>query len=760
MASEPRWGVAVPLIVAKRAVPPARPNAIARQRLSERLLGNGDSRLSVVVAPPGWGKSTLLSQWANDPRESRPIAWVSLDDSDDEPSRFWTYVISALYAAGGRAGREALAVMSAASANAIDAALATLLNELNNSETQHVLVLDDFHALSDARILEGIEFVLTYAPPFLHVVLAARFDPPLPLARYRARGELTEIRAGNLQFDHAEAMRLFANLSGVAPDPETTRELVDRTEGWAVGLQLAALKLRAAADPHASAVAVRGDDRHVLDYFATEVLPALNDEQRELLMRTSMFATICGPLCDAVLDTTGSRAVLEQLDRDDLFVVPLDPQHEWYRCHRLFRDALRWHLESTDPGSIPDLLRRAAVWFDANGEHEEAVRAFLEAGDDPRAVDLLGASFTWFVEHGRALTFLRLGEAASETAAGQPRVCLALAWAAGAVGRPDLVEKWLDVVDGFVLAGAPPMPGWQTLEAHALAMRSTSAIASDADWQRSLPLARRAVELEQDPRTEGYVITRVALASTLMVADRHAEASVILTEVWALPARRQLPIFLVLQVAGLLAASSLRIDDVAVARRVCADVQPLAAALEAERGDGGAASLALLRLSEGRIAYRDGDIEPARACLRRAVELAAVWGRPTNLVSALTSLADVELAAGDVAAARRALDEAREVRDADAIAPGVAADLERTVARLTRGSERTARRSGALAEDLTERERSILRHLPGGASQREIAGELYLSLNTVKGYTKSLYRKLDVGTRQDAVERGRALGLI
>jgi LuxR family maltose regulon positive regulatory protein len=724
------------------------------------LLANATTRLSVVIAPAGCGKTTLLSQWANDSQERRPIAWVSLDERDDEPVRFWAYVFSAAHAVTPEVGAEALAVMTAAGSDVLDAALATFLNELAASAAQRVLILDDYHVLTDARIHESVEFFLAYAAPALHLVVAGRSDPPLPLARLRARGELTEIRADDLRFGADEARLLFDAIGGFTPDERATTDLVDRTEGWVTGLQLAALTLRSAADPGAAAAAMRGDDRHILDYFATEVLPALDAEQRDLLVRTSVLDTINGSLCDAVLGRSDSRAVLASLDRADLFVVPLDPQHEWYRCHRLFRDVLRWDLEATDPTAIPTLLRRSAEWFRANGDNEEAIRLLLAAGDEDNAMTVLAASFGWFVEAGRSGTFLRLGERAAAVAARRPHLCLLLGWAAGAIGHLDEVDRWLDAADAFVAAGVGPMPDWSTLEGQVAAMRATFGTSSDADSDRTLVFARRATDLEADPDTQGYVVARVALAGALMVGDDYEQAADILADVWARPGRRRLPDFVMLQVAGLYAASLLRAGDVADAARVCAEVAPAARAAEETRGDGAAASLTLLRLAEGRLAYRDGEIELARQLLRRASMLAAIWGRPTNLASALTSLAEAELAAGDREAARRAIDEAREVAAADPVARAVARDLEHVAARISRGAADSARRFGALAGDLTDRELSVLRNLQGSASQREIASELFLSLNTVKGYTRSLYRKLDVGTRQDAVARGRELGLI
>ena len=363
-----------PLLRAKSLIPPVRSTSIARQRLTERLRTNGDTRLTVVVAPAGWGKTTLLTQWAHDPREQRPVEWLSIDESDDDPGRFWMYFLTSLQSHMPGVGASSMVSLLAPGLDPVDVAVPTLLNELAGVDEQHVLVLDDYHLLTNPGIHESVEFLLSYLPPCLRIVIAGRFDPPLPLARLRARGDLIEIRADDLRFTEPEAMSLFDVVGDVGLDSSSLDGLLRRTEGWAVGLQLAALTVRSAADPVQAAAEIGGGDRHILDYFIDEVLAQLPQDHRDLLVRTSILERLSGPLCDWVLDRPGSAAVLHELDKADVFVVPLDTVREWYRCHHLFRDVLRLELDALDPTAASTGLLRAADWFHWNDQIDEAIR--------------------------------------------------------------------------------------------------------------------------------------------------------------------------------------------------------------------------------------------------------------------------------------------------------------------------------------------------------------------------------------------------
>ena len=739
-----------PLLAAKCSIPPQRPDGVVRSRLHDLLLGNAATRLTVVAAPAGWGKTTLLSQWAHDPRERRRVAWVSLDESDDEPVRFWTYVTAALQAHGLGAG--SLSALGAPGVDPVDVAVPLLLNEMESTADPVVLVLDDYHLLADPRVHEGVEFLLTYLPPSLRLVVAGRADPPLPLPRLRARGELTEIRAEHLRFSAAEAGALVGSVGAVELDASAAHGLCERTEGWAAGLQLAAITLRGTAAPVAVVDAIRGDDRHILDYFTTEVVDRLPGTHRDLLVRASVLERLSGPLCDAVLQRTGSAAILDDLSRADLFVVALD--REWYRCHRLFRDALR---HRGDPGTARADLGRAADWFLAHGHLEDAVGHRIDAGDDRGAAALLRGSAPWFVERG-ASGIARLGDRLDPAVAhADSALCVSLAWAAAISGRFARMGPWLDAAERRP-DGDPPV-GWNDLRAALATMRALQHLA-EADVERGVACAESAVAREPDPALPGYVLVRHLLGTAYLAADRPSEAVVVLSDAWRTARTLDVPPLLGLQAACSLALAYLNAGRVEQARQVCLASAPAVAEEIAQWGDAAALGIARLFMVEGRLALRDGDLPAARAAARRAVVLSKVWGLGSQTVLALTSLVEAELAVGDRAAATAALDEAREVAGGEPIWPFVRRDLVAAAARVRRRPARPPRRRGAPVEELTDRELSILRMRAGTANQREIGAALFLSINTVKGYAKSLYRKLDVGTRQDAVERGRALELI
>jgi LuxR family transcriptional regulator, maltose regulon positive regulatory protein len=733
---------------------------VSRERLSRRLDENDTKRLSVVVAPAGWGKTTLLAGWARRTRDRQPVTWLTLDETDDEPQRFWTYVVTALLRTTPGLGDAALVALRVPGIDPIDVALPALLNDLSGTDAKQTLILDDYHLLTDARIHEGVEYLLSYLPPSLRLVIASRLDPPLPLARMRARGELTEIRAADLRFSPAEATGLVSAVCQFDASPDMVDPLVDRTEGWAVGLKLAALTIRGAPDPAARAAEVRGDDRHIIDFLTSEVLDRLPTDRRDFLVRTALLDRLCGSLCDAVLDQAASSAVLDALERADLFVIPLDVHREWYRYHRLFRDVLRRELEETAPAEVPGLLRRAADWYSAAGQTDEAVRLWIAAGDRQQAAQVLLAAEDDFVEQGMAATFLRLGDQLGEaTVRTDPRLAVSMAGAAAQSGQPDRVPALLDITEAH-LGEDRPIEGWRSLAAAAAMLRAAYDPVVRADPPVMLACAERAASLETDPTLQGYVVARITLGAVLSGMDRRAEAVPVLKEAWERSAHIPMPMFIRLQAAGLLAMCLLETGQEDAARRLVRQTAPAVQATVDALGDASAVAVTFLITIEGRLAYQDGETESAWRLLARAANLARIAGHPSQQVYVLIALADAALATGDRAAARAALDEARETADTGVAFPATARRLAAAEERLGKRAGRAARRNGQLAEELTDRELSLLRALQGPLSQREIGAELYLSLNTIKGYTKSLYRKLGAASRAEAVERGRQFGLI
>jgi LuxR family maltose regulon positive regulatory protein len=380
------------LLETKFYVPRSRRDLVPRPRLSERLDRGAASKLMLVSAPAGFGKTTLLTEWLAAgpaaPADERLAAWLSLDRGDNDPASFWAYVIAALRTVASGVGESALALLHAPQRPPIETVLTALLNDLGAGAGDIMLVLDDYHVIDAAEVQQGMAFWLDHLPPWLHVVIASRADPALPLARLRARGELAEIRAAELRFTPDEAAA-YLNGMGLQLTARDVASLEARTEGWIAALQLAALSMQGRDDVAGFIAGFAGDDRYVVDYLAEEVLQRQTEHVQTFLLQTSILGRLSGPLCDAVTGQGGGKAMLEALDRGNLFLVPLDDRRRWYRYHHLFADVLQARLADEQPGQVPDLHRRASAWYEQNGEQPVAIGHALAAGDFERAADLV-----------------------------------------------------------------------------------------------------------------------------------------------------------------------------------------------------------------------------------------------------------------------------------------------------------------------------------------------------------------------------------
>jgi LuxR family maltose regulon positive regulatory protein len=379
--------MALALVETKFFLPHGRAGSVPRPRLDEQL-GRG-SRLTLVSAPAGFGKTTLVGSWLAEHAAATGarVAWLSLDAGDREPETFWTYLLSAVDRAAPGAGSAGLSVLGAG--QPVEVALAAVLNELSVLPDDVVLVLDDYHLAEGPQTQSGMAFLIERLPPQVRLVVSTRADPVLPLARLRARGDLTEVRAADLRFTDDEAAAFLAAASGRSLDAADVVALGHRTEGWIASLQLAAISLRDRADPSGFIAGFAGDDRYVVDYLVEEVLGEEPPEVRDFLLDTAVLDRLSGPLCDAVTATAGGAAMLESLERRNLFVVPLDDQRRWYRYHHLFADMLQARLLQERPEAVPELHGRASRWYADAGRPEEAVRHALAAGDPERAADLV-----------------------------------------------------------------------------------------------------------------------------------------------------------------------------------------------------------------------------------------------------------------------------------------------------------------------------------------------------------------------------------
>ena len=370
------------LLETKLYLPRPRSQLVVRPRLSDRLNRTIESKLTLVSAPAGFGKTTLLSAWlAAGPADGRSVAWLSLDRGDSQPDSFWTYLVAALRTVDGAIGARALSLLREPQPPPIETILTTLLNELGASPNDLVLVLDDFHLIDAHGIQDGMAFLLEHLPPQVHLVITTRADPALPLARLRARGELVEIRAADLRFTPDEAAVYLNETMGLDLTVADVAALEGRTEGWIAALQLAALSIQGRDDAAGFIANFAGDDRYIVDYLVEEVLHRQPEQVRSFLLETSILTSMTGPLCDAVTGQVGGKAMLETLDRGNLFLVPLDGRRRWYRYHHLFADVLRARLLEERTGRVPALHRRACEWYEEHGDRSEAIRHAIAGGD-------------------------------------------------------------------------------------------------------------------------------------------------------------------------------------------------------------------------------------------------------------------------------------------------------------------------------------------------------------------------------------------
>lgn len=397
------------MLATKLYIPPVRPRAVLRPRLIERL-NEGLSlgcKLTLISAPAGSGKTTLLSEWiaalvaAPSPLAPLPqgegkmegvrVAWLSLDEGDSDPARFLTYLITALQTAAPGVGEGALAALQAPQPPPAEAILTAVLNDLAPLPGRLILALDDYHAIDAPAVDQALAFLLQNLPPGLHLVIASREDPPLPLARLRARGQLSELRAADLRFSQEEAAQFLSRVMGLNLSPAEVAALEARTEGWIAGLHLAALSMQGRTDTAAFIEAFSGSHRFVLDYLLEEVLQRQPAGVQAFLLRTAILGRLCGPLCDALLASSPARGqeTLAWLERANLFIVPLDNERRWYRYHHLFGELLRQRLQQQLPGDIAELHTRASAWYEANGLELEALHHATAAGDVARAERLI-----------------------------------------------------------------------------------------------------------------------------------------------------------------------------------------------------------------------------------------------------------------------------------------------------------------------------------------------------------------------------------
>jgi LuxR family transcriptional regulator, maltose regulon positive regulatory protein len=739
-----------PLLLTKIEPPRIRPGHVPRRELVERLRHGLHRRLNLVSAPAGWGKTTLLAEWLT-AEEEIAFAWLSLDEEDNDPARFWAYVAAALRRADVDVPAAFEAAIAAPGIGIGDAALPLLLNALVASPQEHVFVLDDYHVIREPAIHDGVRFVLAHLPVVSHLVIATRADPPVDLSRLRARGELGEVLTEQLRFSDAEAAALLNDSLALALPPEDLEALRARTEGWAAGLYLAGLSLRDRPGP-----ARPGDlglDRHLVDYLGDEVLSAQTAQARAFLLDTCILDRFNASLCDAVRDEDTSKALLGEIERANLFLVPLDERRAWFRYHHVFREVLRRELqEARSDDEVATLHARAGSWNAEAGDVSTAIGHLLAAGSAEAAADLIAASWNAWLQTGRSATVTRwLDALPEEVVVGDPRLCLARAWLALDSGEPVVAERWATATEGAE-NGRPLLQGGATVASSVAMLRATLAYRA-GDLATAEAVGARAVALEGGSGSAWRAVGLATLGAARYFRGGPSDEVAALLEQAIGAAQAGANSMAVLRAEGTLAAVALGTGDLGGADRW---VQAADALRERE-------SLAeywmgsLATAVAGRLAAEAGDLERAQELLRRAVVLARRGAARPEEIYALAALAPIESTLGDGVSAAATLRSARAALR-ESPSPGTFPHLVDDAERRLRG--RGAPHPGEQVDELSTREMSVLRLLGSELSMSQIGDELYISRNTVKTHVRGIYRKLDADTRAAAVARARELRLL
>jgi LuxR family maltose regulon positive regulatory protein len=735
----------VVFLESKLHAPPVRREWVARKDLVDDLVASADKSIVLVGAPVGYGKTTVVAQWkAVDPR---PFAWVTLDRLDNDPNHFWSYVIEALRRVEPAIG-DWTETVPASKETLQHIFLPRLLSELSRSSNYIVLVLDDYHHIKNVHCHELTILLLDNLPPTMQVVVSSRADPPLHMGRRRVEGSMDEVRAADLRFSYSEADALLSRVLDRRLTGQQIRKLVDKTEGWPAGLYLAAVSLRDYTNPDNLIEEFTGSARHVADYLSNEILSRLPDNVRRFLLRTSILTRFSAPLCDEVLGFDESAAIIDDLERSNLLIVPLDEHREWYRYHQLFSDLLRSELNRTHRSTVPELHRRASDWFKRTKLVSQAVHHAIEAGDRRATRELISANWYSYMNAGRLETVRSwLAAVGDEDIATDPVLSLTAAWCSALVGEVDEAKRWLAAARIGTVEG--PLPdGAQSLDSGIALLTSIFGLGGVSV---AIDDARRALELESNPG-HWRSVALVALGCFSYLSGDLETAQATLAEAIA-PNHLNQPVLEIVARCEL-ALVSADLGDKKRAKELTQDARRM---ME-QNGLSGLPQSSLVYLALGRISADDGDLHEAREMLETALKTRSQVQRlsPWPTLQVLLELAPVRFSQGDQDGARELLREAQAILTDNPDAGTLADQLQRLERSLGRSSQRPA----IFGDSLTDRELAVLRLLQSQLTHRAIAGELFVSLNTVKSHVRAIYRKMNVTSREGAVEKARELELI
>jgi LuxR family transcriptional regulator, maltose regulon positive regulatory protein len=730
------------LIRSKLDVPGQRPGLVERTALVDRLGRARSGRFVSVVAPPGYGKTTALAQWAE--RDKRASAWVSLDRHDNDPVVLMSYIAEALNGDG----RIDASVFRALTGDSLWAAgLPRLGAALASRSEPIVLVLDDVHELVDPTCLDVLTAFVLHVPRGSQLVLSGRSEARLGLAKLRADGELLELGPTSFALNDAEAHQLLT-AAGLDVTEADASALNDHAEGWAAGLYLAALSLDG-ADDHSPLAAFAGDDRFVTDYLRSEHLSRLLPDQIEFLTRSSVLDRMSGPLCDSVLERHDSARMLEALEHENLFVIPLDHRRMWFRYHHLFREMLRAELERREPELALGLNRRAAAWCEANDQPESAVEYAAASGDVPELARLATTFAFPFYRTGRVSTVERWLSTFDDPKLLEqyPAVAVFGAWLHALRGRPESAERWALALEacesGDPMPDGSPPDAWAATVRALLCRRGVEQMRKDAE----LALAELSAASPWRP------IAMLLRGSALLLSGETDGADAVFAETAEAAAIRGATY------AGVVAHSEQALLALDRGDLACAQSQvALGSAFVDDAPSADYVVNAILLAASARLAVAQGQGARARETLVSAqrVRPMLTYALSWFSVQARLELAKAHLALSDARGAATLYHEADEILRRRPRLGTLVAEAEEIRSRLTSVAEQ----SSGWASTLTAAELRLLPLLTTHLSFREIAERLFVSRNTVKTQAISVYRKLDASSRSEAIERAIELGLV
>ncbi len=705
--------------------PPSR--HLQRARLLETLDGTVAAGRGVVLvsAPAGSGKSTLVNGWLE--TQAAGVGWLQIDEADDDPSRFWAYVAAALAdTMPGLADAVRTALRSGA-----DTAVATVINQIADHAGAVVLVIDDYHLITSEAVHHSVEQLVTRRPENLTVVLSTRIDPPFRLGRLRVRDQLTEVRADDLRFDQAEASWLL-DAAATGLRSETVTVLHERTEGWAAGLVLAGLSMRDGVDVDGFVEAFRGDDHLVADYLTDEFLDSVDDIERQRLLDVSVLGRLSGPLIDDVCGVDDGTEWLARLAASNQLVIALDRTGTWFRFHHLLRDLLRLDAVRTIPERLPGLHLAAAAWHRDHGDMYTAIEHYIDGGDLATAGDLIAVHATALLNDGQIFTVLRLLDRLGDLPERHSRSALVRGWINLSTGRFAGARHYYDVAVEY----------GDGRDANLTSSLGIMVHLAEGALGDALTIAGGMAEPTESTQAIGLVAAHT-WAGMFDEARRHVAVA------------RELGAAEPSDYALTMAPGYAAVIELESGNRAVAAEHAAASVEHAERH--GVAESPQLSMAHAVAARTTADPDQRTAAADRAIELARRAPDPFTLGYVLALVGDAACDDDDPAGPEL-LREARQTIDRCPDPGIVGAALARIEAR--HGLAARAPAPTGLVEEITERELAVLRYLPSQLSQREIANELYVSLNTVKTHCKAIYRKLGVDGRKAAVHSARSHGLL